>query len=109
MEFYEKLYVSPRIRDPRQVRRDLVRGKGHLSIYVLVLAKGPSGGPQLEIMHCANLQSTWYRMHPPFIVGLAEGRRDAIGMVESLTRESFHMTGQWDAAAYLAEASGFQC
>lgn len=102
MDFYKKLYVSPRIRDPRQVRRDLVRGKGHLNIYVLVLAQSPGERPQLEIMHCANLQTDYYRVHPPYIVGIANGRQDAIEMVESLTREAYDMTGQWDAAAYLA-------
>ena len=42
MEFYKNLYISPRVRNHRQVRRDLVRGKGHLRIYVLVLAKNGS-------------------------------------------------------------------
>ena len=102
MEFYQKLYISPRIRNPRQVRQDLVRGKGHLTVYVLVLAEGPDGRPQLEIMHCANLQTNYYRSHPPLIVGIANGRQDAIEMVESLTREAYDMTGRWDAAAYLA-------
>ena len=101
MEFYKKLYVSSRIRKPRAIRKDLERGKGHLGIYVLVLAKKPDGGPQLEIMHCANLQTQYYRVHPPLIIGIAEGRPDAIEMVETITREAFEKTGQWDAAAYL--------
>ena len=45
MEFYKNLYISPRVRNPKQVRRDLVRGKGHLRIYVLVLAKNGEGKP----------------------------------------------------------------
>ena len=102
MEFYKNLYISPRVRNPRQVRRDLVRGKGHLRIYVLVLAKNGEGKPQLEIMHCANLQTGWYRAHPPLIVGIAEGRSDAIELVGFLAEEAFYATRQWDAAAYLA-------
>mgnify|MGYP007101884387 CR=1 FL=1 len=106
MIFYEKLYVSPRIRRPGQIKRDLMRGKGHLTIYLLVLAENPSGRPQLEIMHCANLQTQYYRLHPPYIVGMAEGRADAIELVESLVREAHNMTGRWDAAAYLAKKCG---
>jgi hypothetical protein len=102
MVFYDKLYISPLIRNPRKIRRDLQRGKGHLSIYVLLLAHGPEGGPQLEIMHCANLQTGWYRAHPPLIVGIAEGRSDAIELVASLAEDAFYATRQWDAAAYLA-------
>ena len=86
----------------------LLRGKGHLSIYVLLLAKGPEGRPQLEIMHCANLQTQYYRVHEPFIVGIAEGKADAVDMVDALTTESFNMTGQWNAAEYLASRAGFE-
>lgn len=102
MVFYDKLYVSPEICNPRKIRKDLMRGKGHLTIYVLLLAVGPEGRPQLEIMHCANLQTGWYRAHPPLIVGIAEGRSDAIELVGFLAEEAFYATRQWDAAAYLA-------
>ena len=106
MEFYKNLYISPRVRNPKQVRRDLVRGKGHLRIYVLVLAKNGEGKPQLEIMHCANLKQDYYRRRPPFIIGIAQGRADAIEMVEEITNEAFRMTGDWSAAAYLSKKSG---
>ena len=108
MVFYDKLYVSPEIPNPRKVRKDLMRGKGHLTIYVLLLAREPQGRPQLEIMHCANLQTAYYKAHPPFIVGIAEGRADAIDMVKRITEESFRMTGQWNAAQYLASRTAFE-
>ena len=106
MDFYKELYISSRIRDPRKAKKDLIRGKGHFHTYVLVLARGPEGRPQLEIMHCANLHQPYYRERPPFIVGIAEGRADAIGMVEHITNEAFRMTGDWNAAAYLAGQAG---
>lgn len=108
MVFYDNLYVSSRIRKPRQIKKDLLRGKGHLSIYVLLLARGSGGGPQLEIMHCANLQTQYYRVHEPFIIGIADGKADAVDMVDAITRESFKMTGQWNAAKYLASRTGFE-
>lgn len=43
MEFYKKMYISPKIRDPRRIRQDLQRGKGHLTVYLLVLTEGPEG------------------------------------------------------------------
>ncbi len=106
MIFYDNLYVSPRIRKPRQIKKDLMRGKGHLSIYVLLLAQGPEGRPQLEIMHSANLQTQYYKVHEPFIVGIAAGKADAVDMVDEITAESFRMTGQWNAAQYLASKTG---
>ena len=107
MLFYKDLYVSPKIRRPRKIKKDLIHGKGHLTIYVLLLVRGPEGRPQLEIMHCANLQSQYYRAHQAFIVGIAEGKADAIEMVNAITMESFNMTGQWNAAQYLASRTGY--
>ncbi len=106
MNFYKQLYISPRICNPRQVKRDLVRGKGHFLTYLLVLAPGPEGRPQLEIMHCANLQQRFYRERPPFIIGIAEGREDAFSMVEHISAEAYRETGSWNAAAYLASKTG---
>lgn len=108
MEFYKNLYVSPHVRNSRQIKKDLQRGKGHLGIYVLILARTPDGRPQLEIMHCANLQTSYYRVHPPLIIGLAAGRTDAIEMVEDLTKEAFYQTGKWDPAAFLASRPGIR-
>jgi hypothetical protein len=41
-------------------------------------------------------------------VGIAEGRADAIDMVKRITEESFRMTGQWNAAQYLASRTAFE-
>ena len=106
MRFSKNMYSSPRIRDPRQIERDLRRGKGHLTIYVLTLSRQNTGKPVLEIMHCANLQQSWYREHPPLVVGIAEGRQDAFELVRAITQEAFDRTGQWDAAAYLQSVPG---
>lgn len=106
MDFYEELYISPAVTDPHRIKKDLMRGKGHLLTYVLVLVRGPENRPQLEIMHCANLQQKYYRDHPPLIVGICEGKEDAFSMVEKITNESFALTGQWDPALYLAAKTG---
>ena len=106
MKFYKNLYISPRIQNPGRLKKDLVCGKGQFMIYLLVLVRGPEGKPQLEIMHCANLKQDYYRRRPPLIIGIAQGRADAIEMVEKITMEAFHMTGNWNAAAYLSSKSG---
>ncbi len=106
MKFYKNLYISPRIQNPGRVKKDLACGKGQFMIYLLVLVEGPEGRPQLEIMHCANLKQDYYRRRPPFIIGIAQGRADAIEMVGEITNEAFRMTGDWNAAAYLSKKSG---
>ena len=103
MFFYKNLYVSPRIKNPKRIKRDLVRGKGHFMLYILTLSRavGKTRRPVLEIMHCANLQQPYYRANPPFIVGMAWGKEDAFELVRSITQEAFHLSGQWDAAVWL--------
>ena len=108
MFFYKNLYVGPSIQNPEEVKQNLMIGKGQFFIYVITLSPsvpGP-GANQLEIMHCANLKQDYYRRRPPFIIGIAQGRADAIEMVEEITNEAFRMTGDWNAAAYLSKKSG---
>lgn len=107
MEFYKEMFVSPKIRDPRKIRQDLQRGKGHLTIYLLVLARGPEGRPQLEIMHCVNFLQPYFKEHSVYVVGMASGKADAVELVNRITQEAFDRTGQWDAALYLADRTGW--
>ncbi len=103
MYFYKRLYVSPQITDPDQVRRKLVRGQGQLSIWLVTLVENPAdrGGDQMEIMHSANLKQPWYRQHPPMILGLANGRDDAVALVQQILEEAMLAVGEADVHKYL--------
>ena len=103
MYFYKKLYVSPQIADPEEVRRKLLRGAGMLDIYVITLIPDPQrrGGDQMELYHCANLHQPYYREHPPLILGLAKGRGDAIAVVQQILEEAVSATGRADVHGYL--------
>ena len=71
------------------------------------ILEGPEGRPQLEIMHCANFLQPYYKDHSVYVVGMASGKADAIQMVNMITQEAFDRTGQWEAALYLAERTGW--
>lgn len=107
MEFYQNMYISTGIRNPRRIKKDLLRGKGHLTIWLLVLARGPEGRAQLEILHCVNFLQPYYKDHPVYVVGMASGKADAIEMVNRITQEAFDRTGQWEAALYLSDRTGW--
>ena len=103
MFFYKNLYVGSSIRNPDEVRKNLLIGKGQLSIYVITLSpsKPGPGTNQLEILHCANLKASYYRANPPYIIGIASGKSEAVGLVRDLVQEAFENTGSADVRAYL--------
>ena len=103
MYFYKNLYVGPSIDDPEKVKRKLISGAGQFTIYVIALSPsvpGP-GSNQLEILHSVNLQQPYYKQYPPFIIGIAAGRTEAVELVRDLVQESYEHTGSGDVRAYL--------
>ena len=95
MYFFKNLYVGPSIKNPEEVTKKLQRGEGQFTIYVIALSPsvpGP-GSNQLEILHCANLKQPYYKTYPPYIIGIASGRTEAIGMVRDLVQEAYDHTG----------------
>ncbi len=103
MYFYKELYVGPSIRDPEAVKNNLRIGKGQFTIYVICLSpsKPEIGANQLEIMHCVNLQQPYYKEYPPYIIGIASGRIEAIELVRKMVQEAYDHTGSADVRAYL--------
>ena len=107
MYFYKNLYAGPSIRDPEEVKRKLMRGEGQFTIYVIALSPsipGP-GSNQLEILHCVNLQQPYYKTYPPYIIGIAAGRTEAVELVQRLVQEAYDHTGSGDVRAGAAEAT----
>ena len=103
MYFYKNLYVGSSIQDPDEVRRNLLIGKGQFSVYVITLSPsrpGP-GANQLEIFHSAFLKTPYYRQNPPYIIGIASGKSEAVGIVRDLVQEAYDRTGSGDVRAYL--------
>ena len=103
MYFYKNLYVGSSIKDPDEVRRNLLIGKGQFSIYVITLSpsRPRPGANQLEILHCALLKTPYYRENPPFIIGIADGKSEAVSVVRDLVQEAYENSGSGDVRAYL--------
>ena len=98
MYFYKDLYVSPRIHNAGAVIKKLRKEERQLTVYVLVLA--PDTG-QVSFMHCMNLRQKYYREHPPFIIGIAQGYTDAMELVRQIVAETYSKTGDVDVKSYL--------
>ena len=96
MYFYKNLYVGSSIQDPDEVRRNLLIGKGQFSVYVITLSPsrpGP-GANQLELFHSAFLKTPYYRQNPPYIIGIASGKSEAVGIVRDLCLDDGNARGE---------------
>lgn len=98
MKFHEKLYVGDTVKKPEKVKWKLKHNAGQLNIYVIAVAEGSD---QLEFYHCAFLQQKYYRKHPPYIIGIASGRDEAMEIVEQITKECFEATSTCNLKNYL--------
>lgn len=98
MKFYKNLYIGETIKNPNKVKRKLRRNAGQLNIYVIALA---GGGDQLEIYHCGYLQQSYYRKHPPYIIGIGNGYEEAVNTVVKIVEETLENTGTPNIKNYL--------
>ena len=103
MYFYNRLYISPLIRDSEKVKENLRKEVTQVSIFVIMLIEDPAkrGGDQLEFCHSINLRQPWYREHPPYIIGIARGYQDSIETVRQIIQETWEKTGTVDVQSYL--------
>ena len=129
LQFYRKLYVSPNIRHPAAAKWRLRHGDRNAVLYVITLcdealsAGEPScgvsdcfGSPsdkenpqqprtgegQLQFFHSIFLQQDLIRSHCPMILGIAEGRMEAIRIVQDIIEDTVRETGTLDVLSYLA-------
>lgn len=86
MKFYKNLYVGDTVKNPEKVKWKLKHRAGQMNIYVIAFAEGSD---QLEFYHCAFLKQKYYRKHAPYIIGIANGREEAVEIVERIAMECF--------------------
>ena len=127
MQFYRDLYVSPKIRHPEQVKWRLRHHAGSLTLYVITLcdetlskrrtfSHGVSSSAELSeeqpeqarmgqllLFHCINLRQPYEKKHCPMIIGIAEGRTEALELVRRITQECVEKTGGADLVPFLAK------
>ena len=98
MKFYKKLYVGEMVKNPRKVKRKLNRNAGLVNIYIIALCKGPD---QLEIYPSYVLMQPFYRVHSPYVIGIASSYEEAVEIVRTIVEESLHENGDCDLKKYL--------
>lgn len=102
MKFLQELYLGETIA-PKvdQIVKKIMTSKAVPNLYLIAIAGNPDNMldliPQWEV-----LQKGYPKEHLR-IVGLADGKEDAIGLMQFMVEESLEKTGNANVRAYLEE------
>jgi len=98
MKLMEPLYVSPSVKHPKKMLKQLNKSKLPCRFFVLTLEDGRD---QLAIYPAYCLQQPFYRKFPPVIIGLAKDYEEAQDLVLQIVEESLAKTGECNLKEYL--------
>lgn len=102
MRWYEDLYVGyGLLNTKRQVMRKIKNGKPQLNKYVLTLPCNDYD--TLEIYPAGVLTQKWYRESELVIVGIAEGKEEAMDMMQLIIMDCLQDTGSVNVKKYIEE------
>lgn len=100
MRFYRHLYCSDSLKKrKRKIIWKIRHNAGQISVYVITMSDQEE--EQLEIFHSGQLLQKYYRTHPPYIIGIADGYQGALELTRGIAEEVYRKTGGLDIKSYL--------
>ena len=102
MVWYQNLYVG-RLIHPRKdkVINEIDHGSYPAFVYLLTIPE--NGHSQLELIAAQELAHDYIREHCLLIVGLAQGRTEAVSLLEQLMQDVYRDRKDGDIRAWLSE------
>ena len=99
--YHPRLYLGESIQEKKlnKIKRKL-ESRPLLSGVVLI-AISRNASDQLEIYEARQLVQNYYRNNPPYVVGIAGSREEAVNMVERLAKECLEKRGDCALKEYL--------
>lgn len=102
MKWYKHLYVgNSLIGKVHKIKWKINHNAGTVSVYVIALASNPDN--LIDIIPARELLQKAYPKDDMFIVGIAKGYDEAIGVVQRIIDETYLMTKTVNVAQYLKE------
>ena len=82
--FYENLYIGATVKEPKKMIQKISLRKKLLHTYAIIEA---NGSDLFEIIHCMYLTQPYYRKHPPYVIGIANGYEEALGLISIIMED----------------------
>ncbi len=95
------LYLGESIREEKLDKIKKKLEKKPLLSGVVLIALSRNASDQLEIYEARQLVQSYYRKHPPYVVGLAGSREEAEKIVEQMVRDCVENRGDCALKEYL--------
>lgn len=99
MEWYPRLYIGDKVKNPDKTIKKLNRHAKFLNVYVLTLSNNPSD--QLNIFKAGELSQRYYKNNPPYVIGIAADYEEAVALVEKIAVETLNETGDCRIKDYI--------
>ena len=101
LAFHPKLYLGESIKEKNldRIMKRLEKRPIFSGVFVIALCRGKSD--QLELYDGKELAGSYYKKYPPYIVGIAGDREEAISVVEKIVRECLQARGDCALKEYL--------
>lgn len=103
MLFYKELYTSEKIANHKEkVIWKLRHNAGMVGTYVITLAS--NGVDLFDICHSSVLMQSRYQEQELYVVGLANGKEEAMELVQAIVADVYRKTGSYEKIrAYLED------
>lgn len=101
MRFYKNLYVGETIKNVNLVKWKLKHAAGQFDAYLITLSENDSD--QLNIFHNSMLKQKLFRSVDYKVVGIANGRAEALTLVKKMTDDCMEATGTGNIKEYLKQ------
>lgn len=100
MKWYQSLYVGPMIKGHEMdVRKKAAEGKLMAGVFYITLASNSEN--LLDIFHNGMLKQDLFSQNQCLqVVGIAEGKREAMWLVSQILKDILDQTGTLDVRAY---------
>ena len=99
--YHPRLYLGESIQEKKlnKIKRKLESRPLLSGVVLIAISRNVSD--QLEIYEARQLVQSYYRNNPPYVVGIAGSREEAVNMVERLAKECLEKRGDCALKEYL--------
>lgn len=99
LRWHNELYVGKTVHDAEKIRRKLDEGKCVPFTWLITLSENPQH--LLEICPAVTLMQKPLREMCPEIIGIVNGKEEAMQMVSEIVQEVYEKTGNFHVKEYL--------
>lgn len=99
--YHPRLYLGESMKGKKldKIKRRLEKNPLFSGVFLVTVSRNASD--QLELYSAKELVQSYYKNNPPYVVGIAGGREEAVALVEEIVKECLQARGDCALKEYL--------